>query len=460
MMGEQNNQQDRLFYNFNLEEMVPEDHLLRHINAVLDLKDLRSYLAPYYSPIGRPSIDPELMIRILLVGYCFGIRSERRLCEEISLNLAYRWFCKLDIEDSVPNHSTFSKTRHGRFRESDALRYVFEQVLEQCMSEGLVGGEGFAVDASIVCADASKQKYQDRDSDDDWPTPRNSTRPVKEYLDKLDKQHDKPAKRLSLTDPAASWSAGMGRPASFAYCTNYLVDVSAGIIMDVEATPAYRPAEVNSTRTMIDRVEKTTGLSPQRLIGDTAYGTAEFLHWMVDEKKIAPHVPLWDKTKRTDGSISSNEFAYDPESNSYRCPAGKTLGHGIRKFAEKRTGITKANTKIYRAMTKDCRVCEKKPICCPNTPSRKIARSIYEAARDVVREINQTAAYQQSCDDRKKVEMLFAHMKRILKVDRLRLRGPTGAHDEFILTATAQNLRRLAKKVGIIPPGLNVVSVN
>ena len=185
MMGEQNNQQDRLFYNFNLEQMVPEDHLLRKINAVLDLKDLRSYLAPYYSPIGRPSIDPELMIRILLVGYCFGIRSERRLCEEISLNLAYRWFCKLDIEDSVPNHSTFSKTRHGRFRESDALRYVFEQVLEQCMAEGLVGGEGFAVDASIVVADASKQNFQDRDNDDDWPTPRHSTRPVKEYLDNL-----------------------------------------------------------------------------------------------------------------------------------------------------------------------------------------------------------------------------------------------------------------------------------
>ena len=459
MMGKQNTQQDKLFYNFNLEEMVPEDHLLRQINAVLDLKDLRSYLAPYYSPIGRPSIDPELMIRILLVGYCFGIRSERRLCEEISLNLAYRWFCKLDIEDSVPNHSTFSKTRHGRFRESDALRYVFEQVLEQCMAQGLVGGEGFAVDASMVVADASKQKYQDRDNDDDWPTPRHATRPVKEYLEKLDKDHQ-PAKRLSLTDPAARWRAGMGRPADFAYSTNYLVDVDAGIIVDVEATPAYRPAEVESTKTMIDRVEKKTGLSPQRLIGDTAYGTAEFLNWMVETKKIEPHVPLWDKTKRVDGTISIDEFAYDPVTNSYTCPTGKQLRHGLRKFKTSREGITKANTKIYRASQKTCNSCEKKPICCPNTPARKIARSIFEEARDKVREINRSAQYEHSCKERKKAEMLFAHMKRILNVDRLRLRGPNGAQDEFVLTATAQNLRRLAKKMSFKLPKPSVATVS
>src|SRR5262249_28492686 len=150
MMGEQRDNQQRLFYSFNLDEHVPADHLLRGINQFLDLSDLRSYLAPFYSHTGRPSIDPELMIRMLIVGYCFGIRSERRLCEEVHLNLAYRWFCRLGLEGAVPGPSTFSKTRHGRFRESDAFRHVFEAVLARCMTEGLVGAEGFAIDASVV----------------------------------------------------------------------------------------------------------------------------------------------------------------------------------------------------------------------------------------------------------------------------------------------------------------------
>jgi len=390
------------------------------------------------------------MIRILLVGYCFGIRSERRLCEEVSLNLAYRWFCKLDIEDSVPNHSTFSKTRHGRFRESDALRFVFEQVLEQCIEEKSVGGEGFAVDASIVRADASKQNIQDQDVDKDWPTPRHSTRPVKEYLDGLGEQ-GKPAKRLSLSDPAARWTAAMGGPAYFAYSTNYLIDTDLGIIVNVEATPAYRTAEVDCTRVMVDRVETKNGIKPQRLIGDTAYGTAEMLGWMVEEKKIEPHVPVREKNTRTDGTFSSAEFSFDAEADCYTCPANKTLRHGLRSFKKKRTGITKANTKIYRAAHKDCSGCHLKPQCCPNTESRKIARSIHEKARDVAREVRKTKHYKQTRNDRKKVEMLFAHMKRILKVDRLRLRGPTGAQDEFTLTATAQNLRKLAKYIGTNP---------
>jgi IS5 family transposase len=203
---------------------------------------------------------------MLLIGYCLGIRSERRLCEEVQLNLAYRWFCRLSLEDTVPDHSTFSKARHGRFRESDALRYVFEQVVERCIEERLVGGSGFAIDASVVRADANRYRALNQDNDDDWPTPNRSTRPVREYLDALD-DDVKPAKRVSTTDPAARWTAAPGGPAFFAYSTNYLIDVDAGIIVDVEATPAYRTAEVNATRTMIDRVEDRFELKPERLVG-------------------------------------------------------------------------------------------------------------------------------------------------------------------------------------------------
>src|SRR5215471_15591664 len=158
MMGTKSDDQDRLFYSFNLDKHVPADHLLRRIDRFLDLSQLRQRLEPFYSHTGRPSVDPELMIRMLLVGYCFGIRAERRLCEEVHLNLAYRWFCRMGLEEEVPDHSTFSKNRHGRFRESDLFRQLFEDVVRRCMSEGLVRGEGFAVDASIVQADANRRR--------------------------------------------------------------------------------------------------------------------------------------------------------------------------------------------------------------------------------------------------------------------------------------------------------------
>jgi transposase len=157
MVGHQRVEQAALFYEFSLERHVPGDHLLRSIDRFVELGELRRELSAFYSPIGRPSIAPELMIRMLLVVYCFGIRSERRLCEEVHLNLAYRWFCRLGLEGDVPDHSTFSKNRHGRFRDSDLLRRLFEAILRRYIDEGLVGGEGFAVDASLIKADANRQ---------------------------------------------------------------------------------------------------------------------------------------------------------------------------------------------------------------------------------------------------------------------------------------------------------------
>lgn len=170
MMGRLSSGQERLFYALNLEEYVPDHHLLRRIDRGLDLSNLRQYLKDFYSPVGRPSLDPELMIRMLVVGYCYGIRSERRLCEEVHLNLAYRWFCRLGLEDEVPNHSTFSKNRHGRFRASGLFRWLFNEVVRRCMTAGLVKGEGFAVDASIIKADANRQRGVAGDEAINWAT--------------------------------------------------------------------------------------------------------------------------------------------------------------------------------------------------------------------------------------------------------------------------------------------------
>jgi len=437
MMGLQATKRE-LFVSVSLDEYVPEDHLLRAVDRYLDLSEFRQNLAESYSNTGRPSIDPELMARMLIIGYCYGIRSERRLCEEVSMNLAYRWFCRLGLKDKVPDHSSFSKNRHGRFRDHDAFRQLFDSVLRRCMAEGLVRGEGFATDASMIKADVSRQRNRPGNEGIDWGDPEQASRPVREYLAALEQANPipPPPKRISLTDPAATWTAAAG-PAIFAYSTNYLIDLKAGVIVDVEASSVTKTAEIEATKTMIDRVEEKFSIKPQRLVGDTNYGIAAMLGWLVDEKGITPHVPVWDKSEHHDGTFSRSDFVFDSENNHYVCPAGKYLKppHRGQKLYPFR----------YRASLYDCQVCELKPKCCPNMSSRKIDRSPHEAARDVARALRKTEEYRQSRRERKKVEILFAHLKRILKLGRLRLRGPSGAHDEFLLAAIAQNLRRMAK---------------
>lgn len=389
---------------------------------------------------------------MLIVGYCYGIRSERRLCEEVHLNLAYRWFCRLGLEGKVPDHSTFSENRHGRFRESEVLRQLFETVLARCLAEGLIGGEGFATDASIVKADASRQYH--RDDDDDW----GGGRAVREYLEAID-EDEKPGKasrKVSPTDPAASYTAAPGGPAFYAYSTNHLVDIDHGIIMDVEPSTANRTQEAESTRSMINRVEDRFGIKPRRLIGDTAYGTAAMLNRIVETKQIEPHTPVWQKYEGKDGLFGRADFIWDADADCYTCPAGKTLERYRRNFKKQRTGINKDNNIRYTASQADCLACEYKPRCCPKVPRRKITRSIYESSREVARAIAHTTAYRKTRRQRKKVEMLFAHMKRILKLERLRVRGMSGAHDEFLLTATVQNLRRMAKLLSQPPPGSRI----
>jgi hypothetical protein len=369
----------------------------------------------------------------------------------VHLNLAYRWFCRLGLEHPVPEHSTFSKNRHGRFRDSGTFRWLFDEVLRRCMAAGLVKGEGFAVDASVVAADANGQRSVPGTDGVDRNEERRRARAVREYLKALDGSQA-PPKYVSLTDPQARWTCAPGGPAFFAYSTNYLIDVEHGVIVDVEATPANRTHEVESTKRMIERVVATFALKPERFIGDMAYSGAPMLAWLVEDKHIQPHVPVWDKTQRTDGTLSSSDFIWDEAADEYRCPQGQPLRSRWRAFRKPRGRVTHAGTILYRSSQHACRDCPLKPRCCPNTPARKIARSIHEEARDVARRINASEQYRRSRKQRKKVEMLFAHLKRILRLDRLRLRGLSGAFDEFTLAATAQNLRRLAKLAGRGPP--------
>src|SRR5947207_3101554 len=315
MMGRQEADHGQLLYLFNLERRVPADHLLRRINPAVAqiMLGVREKLAPFYSDIGRPSIDPELLIRMLIVGYCYGIRSERHLCQEVELHLAYRWFCRLGVEDPVPDHSTFSVNRHGRFRASDTLRQV-----------------------------------------------------------------------------------------QFGYGLNYLIDIENAVIVDVEATPARTYDEVAATKMMLKRTEERFGLKPSRLSADTAYGTGRFLDWLINAG-IAPHIPVWDMSQRDDGIFSRGNFVFDANHNFYTCPQGKRLRTTDR--------IHEGRTLLYRASKHDCTGCALKPKCAPNAPQRKIPRDVNEEARDFARSLVGTESFARSQRERKKIEMLFAHLK-------------------------------------------------
>ena len=449
MMGRRGGDQASLFYQFHLDERVPKDHLLRRIDGFVmtALADMHERLKPYYSEIGRPSVDPELMIRMLIIGYCYGLRSERRLTQEVELHLAYRWFCRLDLDDKAPHHSTFSENRLHRFRESDVFRHIFERVVMACMAAGLVKGEGFAVDASVMEANASR--YHGKAPDEiAWVEPERQTRAVKEYLAALPADAEanperKPPKVISPSDPCSAWTAKANKRVQFGYGLNYLIDIENTVIVDVEATPARTYDEVAATKTMIERTEKRLGPKPKRLAADTAYGTGKFLGWLIGAG-ITPHIPVWDKSTREDGTLSRSDFRWDKRRGVYICPNNKVL-HTSGTVHDGRT-------LLYRASKLDCDVCELKARCCPKQLARKIPRDVHEEARDVARQLMGTKAFLRSRDERKRVEMRFAHLKIHHGFERMRLRGLSGARDEFHLAAIVQNLKTLALRALGPPP--------
>jgi transposase len=452
-MGRLEAGQGQLFYDLCLEKLVPADHLVRRIDAVLDLSWLRDEMAPYYSHTGRPSIDPELMLRMLIVGYVFAIRSERQLCSELQVNMAYRWFCGLSIESAIPDHSVFSRARHERFREADVLRRVFERVVGTCIVEGLVGGDAFSIDASLIKADVNPTKRVPGDQPIAWPERGRASRAVREYLSALDQESEdagpvagggkrKPRMAISLTDPQAAWVAYRKVRSIFAYHANYLIDNKLGVIIDAEGNRANRIDENRAAITMVERVAQRFALKPKRLAADTAYGNARTLKSLV-EHGIEPHIPVIDKSARPDGLFSRADFQYRPGRDVYICPGGKEL---------KTSGTAHEGTTLkYVAKRRDCGGCPVKPKCTKGR-ARRLSRDIDQPIRDYVHALAGTPGFRRSRDERKKVEMAFAHMKRIFKLDRFRLRGLSGARDEVLLTATAQNLRKLARYAGPSPP--------
>jgi transposase len=443
MMGRQRSTEP-LFHVFCLEDHVPPDHPLRQVDRLLDLGFVREGMARHYSSIGRPSIDPELMIRMLMIGYLQGIRSERRLVEEVHLNLAYRWFCRLGLDGRVPERSTFSKNRHGRFAEGDLFRTVFEDVVRRCAAAGIVPGESAAVDGSFILADASpSRRVVGNEQPERWGDLEVVTRPVREYLSALDAAAppaaDEPRKGapkyLSATDPAAAWSNKHG-PGRFGYETNYhLVDTAYGVIVDVEATPARLSQEIVAAKAMLGRAERVLGRAPHRMAADQSYGTGPFLAWLL-ERKIEPYIPVLERKGQTKGKLTRDAFSFDPIANNFTCPEGKRLTYQGADYRHR--------VHTYRTSPGECTACRMRASCTDGRV-RTVVRLFDETARDQVRELAATPMFGAMAKQRRKVEMLFAHLKQHLGLRRLKLRGLSGAREEFLLAAAAQNLRRLVK---------------
>ncbi len=440
MMGQQT-RTESLFYYFRLEDQIPADHLLRLIDQHIDLSFVRERVKSLYSATGRPSIDPEILLRLLLVGYLYGITSERRLLEEVRMHLAYRWFTRLDFEQEIPDHSTFSKNRHGRFRQSGVFREVFEEIVRRCLEAGLVAGKNLAVDGTLVRADASRQSRVRREQ---LKEAARISRTVQEYLAELEEMNPVPeAEMVSATDPDAILTTKGGGTAVMAYYDNYLIDTASRVILGVEATPALFHQETVAARRMVERVKKL-GVQPESLGADKAYGSGEFLAWLLAQG-VQPHIPVIDRRHQTDGRFTRDRFRYEPAENAYYCPEGKALRYrGLQRTSQ---GYA------YCATEAQCQGCPQKKHCTP-APYRKLFVHWHEPARQAVRALAGTPAYERSRRARYKIEALFAELKQRMRIGRVRLRRLWNVGEQFLLAATAQNLKRLVRFLAQRPPKL------
>jgi transposase len=442
MMGHQP-RHESLFYYFRLEDEIPSDHLLRLVDRFVDFGFVRERLRGAYSATGRPSIDPEVLVRLLLVGYLYGITSERRLMQEVRMHLAYRWFTRFDFDHPIPDHSTLSKNRHGRFRESGIFREVFEEIVRRCLAAGLIDGRHLIVDGTLVAADASARSRVTR-TESAEPAP--VSRTVEDYLTELERENPvepsaapaptpAPAKphTRSTTDPDAAWAVKRG-PAAFAYFDHYLVDRDSRVIDGVDATPARFSQETEAARRMLDHVSDL-GLHPESLSADKAYGSGDFLAWLL-ARGIRPYIAVMDRRHQRRGRFSRDDFRYEPAEDTYTCPEGQSL-----RYRGENCGTQGV---IYSSLPSQCRLCPQK-VRCTSGRYRKLFVHRQEAARETVRALVHTPAYERARRTRYRIEALFAELKQQMRLRRVRLRGLWNVAEQFHLAATAQNLKRLVR---------------
>jgi transposase len=437
MMG-QHDRSEALFYYFRLDDQIPESHLLRRIDRHVSFAFVRERLRNSYSEGGRPSIDPELLLRILLIGYLYGITSERKLVEELRMHLAWRWFTGLGFDQEIPHHSTFSKNRHGRFQESKLFEELFEQIVRQCVEVGLVQGKHLSVDGSFVEANAAKESRIPREQ---LAEAAQVNRTLRQYLVELEQQNpiEEPVHRqeqVSTTDPDSTYATKGGTPARLGYYDNYLVDNQSCVIVGVQATAARMSQETVAAQDMLTRFTAWQGGEPASVAADATYGNGEFLQWLLD-RGITPYMRTRDNALRKNNpGYGPERFTYLPESNSYRCPAGEQLNY---------VGLNVRNrAHAYIGSAKRCAACCQKAQCTSGR-YKYLAIHVHESARQRARELANTPEFSQAQRARKKVEALFAELKNHIGLRRLRLRRMKFVREQFFLAAAAQNIKRLVR---------------
>jgi transposase/transposase InsO family protein len=450
MMG-QHDRSEALFYYFRMEDQVPETHLLRLIEKHISFEFVRERLRNSYSESGRPSIDPELLLRILLIGYLYGITSERKLVEELRMHLAWRWFTGLGFDQEIPHHSTFSKNRHGRFQESKLFEELFEQIVLQCVEVGLVQGKHLSVDGSFVEANAAKESRIPREQLAEAAQVNQS---VRQYLVELEQQNPveetvHQQDQVSTTDPDSTYATKGGTPARLGYYDNYLVDNQSCVIVGVQATAARMSQETVAAQDMLTRFAEWQGREPESLAADTTYGNGEFLQWLAD-RGITPYMRTRESIHRKRSPFFGPErFTYQPESNSYRCPAGEPLNY---------VGLNVRNrAHAYIGSGKRCGACSQKAQCTSGR-YKYLAIHIDETARQRARELVNTPEFAKAQRERKKVEALFAELKNQIGLRRLRLRRLKFVREQFFLAAAAQNIKRLVRFLSQPTPSMEAAT--
>jgi transposase len=442
MMG-QHDRSESLFYYFRIEDQVPENHLLRLVDRHVSFDFVREKLRDSYSETGRPSIDPEVLLRILLLGYLYGITSERKLLEELRMHLAWRWFTGLGFDQEIPNHSTFSKNRHGRFQESNLFQELFERIVEQCIQAGLVQGEQMSVDGSFIQADADHHSRIPREQLAEVAKVNYGAR---KYLEELEQENGEgepvhQQDKVSTTDPDATYMTKGNRAAELGYFDNYLIDNDSCVIVGVQATAARLSQESAAAREMIDRYRERHGRLPQSLAADNTYGNGELLQWL-DDRGITPYIRVKECPTPTRDLYGIEKFTYMPEQDRYICPEGKPL---------KYVGINKLNrVHTYHSTAKRCRGCPQKPQC-TRGKYRIVSIHVCEAARQKAYQIAKTPQFAEALRKRRKVEALFSELKNQIGLRRLRLRRIKFVREQFYLAAAAQNLKRLVRFLSMKP---------
>lgn len=451
MLGE-NKKEEKLFYYFRPEELIPENHILRLVDRHVDFSFIRVRVEHLYSNTGRPSVDPELMMRMLLVGYLFGISSERRLCDEVGMHVGYRWFVGLALDDKVPDHSTFSKNRHGRFKESRIYQQIFDEIVQQCMDKGLVSGSHLTVDSTLVKANASFKNLE----------PIVVSLKPGEYLDKVENENpvvEQPSEQDEPWEPQGDYpqrgakvsnqthrsrvdpDSRIARKSNFSethlsYGVSYVMDNQSRIILGADQNLPNRNADAQTAITLIARLKWAFQLSPRTLGADKGYATGLFVHWLL-EQGVLPHLPIMDARSRNEkGIYSIDQFHYDAETDQYRCPQGKTLRYwGIHKHSKQY---------VYRASPKDCRKCPVKEQCTRAT-YRSVSYHIYEDDIELARKLTKTRGYRISQRLRKRIEELFGEAKECMGLRRMKFRCALFVREQVLFTAAAQNIKRMVR---------------